>query len=258
MVTVASRLLPQHVLQLLDRARAHRFLLLTAPATNEYVRRHGLEVRHGPFVGMRYIDGLQSTSGDLVAKLLGLYERELTGVVEEWLSSDVEHFIDIGCAEGYYAVGFAFAKRDLTVHAYDTDSTARARCAALAQLNDVGSRVHIGGQCDPRSFAQLPEHGVALLSDCEGAEKMILDPELAPRLRGWQMLVELHDFIDPAITETIQRRFASTHDIEMIDGVSRNRERPAELAFTTARQRSALLSERRPEQMRWAHLRPMR
>ncbi len=252
----AADLVPNSLLRVADGVRTRRFLAITSPATVEYVRRCGLRVRHGPFAGLEYLPGLERTSGDLVAKLLGTYERELSGVVEEWISTGMDHVIDIGSAEGYYAVGFATAIPHATVHAFDIDPSARERCAALARLNSVEDRVRIAGACDPASFAELPERGVALLSDCEGAELALLDPELAPRLCGWSMLVELHDFIDPAITETICARFASSHEIAIIEGEDHAQDNPTELSFATARQRKALLGEHRPGQMRWAHLRP--
>lgn len=251
-----SAALPISLLRMVDRLRTRRFLAITGPATIEYVRRNGLQVRHGPFTGLEYLPGFERTSGDLVAKLLGTYERELSGVVGEWISTGMEHVIDIGSAEGYYAVGFATAIPQATVHAFDIDASARERCAALARLNHVEERLRIAGACDPARFEELPEQGVALLSDCEGAELALLDPQLAPRLRGWSMLVELHDFVDPTISETICARFASSHDVVIIDGEDRVKDNPSELSFATARQRNALLGEHRPGVMRWAHLRP--
>jgi hypothetical protein len=255
-VTRVSALLPRSTLRAIDRARTRRFLAVTGPATDEYVRRYGLGVRHGPFTGMDYLEGLERTSGDLVAKLTGTYERELHGAVEEWIATGLQHVIDVGSAEGYYAIGFARAIPQATVHAFDIDSAARERCATMAERNHVGGRVRVAGACDPGSLDAFPERGVALLSDCEGAELALLDPERAPRLCGWPILVELHDFIDQAISRTICERFARTHEVEIIEGEGRERDVPSELSFTTARQRAALLSERRPEQMRWAHMRP--
>lgn len=251
-----SRLIPGRLLRALDRLRTRRFLAITAPATLEYVRHYGLAVRHGPFAGMEYIEGLERSSGDLVAKLLGTYEQELTRVVEQWISTGIDHLIDIGCAEGYYAVGFALAIPRATVHAFDIDPSARERCTKLATLNNVADRVRVAGACEPAYFQRLPERGVALLSDCEGAERTLLDPRLAPHLRGWPILVELHDFVDPTITETIAERFGPTHEITLIESDDRAGESPPELSPLTDRVRAALLSERRPERMRWAHMRP--
>ncbi len=250
-----STLLPPKVLRHIDRVRERRVLAATGPPTVEYVRRYGLQVRRGPFAGMDYIEGLESTVGDLVAKLTGMYERELHAAVAEWIADDLEHVIDVGSAEGYYAVGFALNIPRATVHAFDINPTVREQCAALAERNGVAGRVRLAGECDPASLNALPERGVALLSDCEGWERTLLDPELVPRLRGWPILVELHDFIDPTITATICSRFEPTHEIEIIDSEVRGDDVPAELSFATARQCAVLLSER-PKGMRWAHMRP--
>jgi hypothetical protein len=251
-----SQLLPRAVLDAVDRVRTRRFLALTGPPTAEYVRRHGLRVRHGPFAGMDYLPGLEASSGDLVAKLVGSYERELHRVIEEWSRQPPTHLIDVGCAEGYYAVGLALAVPGADMRAFDIDATARARCASLAALNGLSERVSVGGECDHATLRAFPAEGVALLSDCEGAEKALLDPSAVPALRSWRMLVELHDFIDSSISETITTRFADTHEVDIIEGESRTHDRPPELDFMSTRQRAAVLGERRPGPMRWAHLRP--
>jgi precorrin-6B methylase 2 len=254
----AAAILPAQVLQRIDRMRTRRFLAKVGPPTEEYVRRHGLAVVGGPLRGMRYLDDLERASGDLVAKLLGTYERELHPVFEEWIAARYEHIVDVGCAEGYYAVGLACASPATTVHAYDIDPHAREQCAALARLNGVAERVLIGGACEPATLEDYPERGVALLSDCEGYERVLLDPVAAPRLTAWPILVELHEFIDPEIAAALRERFADTHVIQIIEGEPRDRDsaRP-ELAFMSRRQRAAVLGERRPAHMRWACMRPI-
>jgi hypothetical protein len=205
---------------------------------------------------MDYPGQLAEAPGDLVAKLLGSYERELHHVFADWIDADYECLIDVGCAEGYYAVGFAARMPRATVHAFDIDDAARERCAELAQLNGVETRVRLHGLCEPATLAEYPERGVALLSDCEGYERTLLDPALAPRLLGWPILVELHEFLDPTITQTIRERFQSSHEVEIIEGVGREHDGLSELDFASARRRAAVLGERRPGPMRWAYLRP--
>jgi hypothetical protein len=251
-----STIVPQPALQQIDRMRAWWFLRSIRQPTLEFVSRYGLEARGGPFAGLRYSDEVDTAPGDLVAKLLGTYERELHGPISEWIAARPSQVIDVGCAEGYYAVGLAMKLEQATVYAYDIDPRARDRCARLARLNDVEQRVRVRGACEPSSLAEFPEHGVALLSDCEGYERTLLDPASAPRLRHWPIIVELHEFIDPSITDTIRSRFAHTHDLEIIEGEDRLDDAREELAFTSSRRRAAILGERRPGRMRWAHLRP--
>jgi hypothetical protein len=248
--------LPSRIARRIDGRRTRAFLDLIGPPTRSFVEEHGLQVRHGPLQGMFYLPGLEATSGDLVAKLLGAYEAELHPALEQWIAAGPARVIDVGSAEGYYAIGLAHAIPGATVYAYDIDAAARARCAQLAALNDATDRVVIEGECTPQTLNDHPESGVALLSDCEGYERILLDPVIAPRLASWRILVELHEFLDPGITETLRDRFAQTHDVEVIEGVERDGTAYEELASVEPAARRALLSENRPGAMRWMALTP--
>src|SRR6266446_5569422 len=67
--------------------------------------RTGGRVPKGPFAGMRYIDNAFGSA--YVPKLLGIYERELNDCIERACALSFPLIIDIGAAEGYYAIGMA-------------------------------------------------------------------------------------------------------------------------------------------------------
>lgn len=227
-----------------------------AGPTARYLAGHGRSVRHGPLAGLAYPPALDGT-GDLVAKLLGTYELELREELERWVAAGHPHVVDVGCAEGYYAVGLARAMPGTTVHAFDIDAGARERCTALAEANGVQDRVVLGGMCTPQTLQEaFPPRGVALLSDCEGYERVLLDPAAAPVLAGWHILVELHEFLDPDITQAIAARFARTHEVRVIPGSERDGDAVPELAGFAPAERAVLLDEHRPAAMRWAALIP--
>jgi methylase of polypeptide subunit release factors len=91
-----------------------------------------------------------------VAKLLGSYEEELHPVIAHALRSRPSIFVDIGCADGYYAVGFAQASPATTILAFDISRTARELCGELAVVNGVEARVQIAGGVTDRSLRELP------------------------------------------------------------------------------------------------------
>jgi hypothetical protein len=256
--TLAGRLAPQALKDALDRRATERFLGTVTPLTRAFVERHGLTVLHGPLAGLRLSEEMVGVSGDLVAKLLGTYERELTPSFEEWIAARPAVVVDVGSAEGYYAVGLAHAIPQATVHAFDIDPAARRRCAALAAHNGVEDRVLVREECTPEVLGELPAEGVVVLSDCEGCERELLDPARQPLLRGWPIIVELHDFIDPSISSTLRERFADSHDIELISERPVHELQPSELAHLSAAERTALLGENRPTVMSWFHLHPRR
>src|SRR5207302_1740834 len=102
----ASAVVPETGKRAIDRVRTRRFLRSVRPINDEYVRRFGLEVRCGPFAGMRYAPGQEHISGHLIAKLSGSYERQIyPWLVTEWIDGSFDLLIDVGCAEGFYAVG---------------------------------------------------------------------------------------------------------------------------------------------------------
>jgi hypothetical protein len=58
---------------------------------------------------------------DASAKFLGTYEQELHGVIEKAMESHPKFVLNIGCAEGFYAVGLAIRLNDAQVFAADSD-----------------------------------------------------------------------------------------------------------------------------------------
>lgn len=255
---VASAIVPDAGKRAIDRTRTRLYRRRIAPLREEYVRRYGLDVLRGPFAGLRYPPDLPAhdhISHHLIAKLVGSYEQQIYPWIEEWIAQDFDLVIDVGSAEGFYAVGLARAMPDVEVRAYDTYGQAREDCAELARANGVQDRVTIAGECTPSTLAAVSEARVALLSDCEGYEKILLDPELAPNLRHWSIIVEQHMLQDPTIAETIARRFRETHEIEVIDYVPPDGDGLAELEWLTKEQIRFVLSER-PYPMSWAMLRP--
>lgn len=98
---------------------------------NTLVKREGTKVLSGPLKGLDFVD--QSAEGCHVAKLLGCYEQPLQPYIKRALSKNYTTVINIGCAEGYYAVGFARAIPKVTSLAFDSDPNAQESCRNLAE-----------------------------------------------------------------------------------------------------------------------------
>jgi len=181
---------------------------------NTYLAREGPRIRCGPFAGMTYLT--QATEGALVPRLLGAYESELHPHLLAFAQEAPEVVIDVGCAEGYYAVGLARLMPQAMVHAFDIDEAARAACAALAERNGVADRVRIGGAFPPEGFEAFAGRRALVVVDAEGAELDLLRPDLSPALAGFGLIVETHDVYRKGALAEIVRRFAPTHDITVV------------------------------------------
>ena len=188
----------------------------------------GLNVRSGPFKGMDYV--VNAAEGALLPRLLGVYERELHPDLVAFAAQGLDHVIDIGCAEGYYAVGLARLMPDVIVNAYDIDEVARRRCGLLADANGVADRVVIRGEFFGEDFAQFEGGRVLVFIDAEGFEDDILRPELYPALAGYNLVVETHPGMRPGVTDRLIQRFAATHDIKQINPSIEKADLPALVA----------------------------
>jgi precorrin-6B methylase 2 len=213
-----------------------------------------LVVASGPFAGMKWTS--HPFGGALLPRLLGSYESELHPVLEASMQQNYSTIVDIGCAEGYYAIGMARRLPRAVVYAFDTSPHARRMCARLAKMNGVEDRVRIGESCDPSVLASLPLGERALIiSDCEGYEKTLFNPRMAGLLARHDRIVEVHDFIDIEISSKLRQAFLQTHSIESIQSVDDIQKahtyRCPQLEKCDVRTKWLALSERRTGIMEW-------
>jgi lipopolysaccharide biosynthesis glycosyltransferase len=192
-------------------------------------------VYKGPFRGMLLpIDFSWGTVGDACSKLLGTYEEELHPIIERLCKIQYQWVLDIGCAEGYYAIGLARAMPHVNVLGFDIDEKARRICSSSAEENGVRSRVDVEGRCTPEILkgvlaAIINKGGRCLIKmDVEGCEFELLDTNVIPELQKCDVLVECHDFWRPGLSQTLVNRFAGSHEIQLIHQAGRD---PLQIPF---------------------------
>lgn len=175
---------------------------------NQYV------VQNGHFKGMKYIK--RASGSALLPKILGSYEEPIQGWIEEVIEKKkYTSILDIGCAEGYYACGFAMRLPNVQVTAYDIDEKARENTAELKKANEL-SNIEIKAECTHKELNQKSKPNTLVFCDIEGFEKILLDPAKAPNLKNVDLLIESHDCFVPNITEELISRFYMTHTMRII------------------------------------------
>jgi precorrin-6B methylase 2 len=209
---------------------------------------HGLVLR-GPFRGMSY-----GTAGgwDLASKLLGTYELELHSELERLIAKGFDRVINVGCAEGYYAIGLALRMPRAEIFAFDIDERVRETCIQLARHNNVSDRVHVGDECTIAALNRSIVGRTLVVVDIEGAELSLLRPSIASNLRKADIIVELHDMVDPSTSATVIQRFDESHNCTLLQSTTRDPFRYGELESLPWSSRVDALDERRPCTMEWA------
>lgn len=181
---------------------------------NTLVAKDGHTVQSGPFKGMSY--AVPPSEGTRTARLLGAYEASLHPVIESIIARAPDLVIDIGSAEGYYAVGMALRLANARILARDANPRAQALCRQLAEVNGVDARVEIGGLFAHADFDQCKTTRSVVICDIEGAEDALLDPAAAPGLRHTDILVECHPGMAQGITARLIDRFSQSHRITQL------------------------------------------
>jgi hypothetical protein len=213
-------------------------------------------VASGLFSGLILPD--DESWGDRASKLLGQYEKELEPTLEKVVCSRPDAVINVGCAEGLYALGLAKLIPNTKVFAYDIDRRAQEICELGRRLNGLNEYFDIRGYCSAeelKAITQSFKQPFAVI-DCEGGERELLlstDYNFA----NTSMIVECHDFCDRSITSELIEKFSNTHSIELIEQGAKN---PFVSEVTRGWPEEDLwliISERRPEAMHWLNLTPL-
>jgi len=202
-----------------EAEQLHQALVLLAKwrgvlIKNTVLAREGLRVQNGPFAGMEFLP--ESAEGCHVPKLLGCYEQPLHTLIEDVVLTNYSTILNIGCAEGYYAVGLARRMQNTRIIARDRAEHAQLSCRNLADKNGVSDQVVVGGAVSPEDLGGLSDGKTLLLCDIEGSEFELLDPVRAPCLLATDIIVEAHDCYRPGLSGELHRRFDATHDIRLI------------------------------------------
>jgi len=187
--------------------RTRKYFLPKLYGSTEDVR-----VLTGPFAGMKYHN--TSSFGPITPKWLGSYEWEIQDLVERMCVNAYENIVNIGSAEGYYAVGLAWRSPRSNILAFDIDPLARREVVELAKQNGVGDRLDVGSAC--RRLDWVPPGNNLLFVDIEGAEGDFLNPQTTPYLLQFDILVELFELARSArdLESLLRDRFETTHVIE--------------------------------------------
>jgi hypothetical protein len=176
------------------RSRRHQLRFLQGlgliESTKRYIERNGTIVRHGPFSGMIY-PVESALNRHSIPKLLGTYESELHEVLSLVARRRYDCVIDIGSAEGYYAVGMALLTRR-PVFAYDPEPAEKNLCGRMAELTGVGNLVSLHDMFTASDLPLFAQRQALVISDCEGFEAELFTPETMGLMSNWDIIVELH------------------------------------------------------------------
>ena len=217
---------------------------------------HGM-VLGGPFEGMKLPPVDAWGGNDRSPRLLGTYEADLHAALETEIARAPGWVLNVGAADGYYAVGLARRLPNAKIVAYDLLPAALEATRQAAVRNAVEARFRFEGGFGPKSLPALaPGERAFVFMDCEGCEVALCESIPLPAFANISLLIESHDFIVPGIGDRLVAHFAPTHVGVKIREAGRDPNRFAMLQKFGSFERWLAVTEDRPETMDWVWLVP--
>ncbi len=218
-------------------------------------------VKYGPFKGLRLTHNPWWGQLDLGSQCLGLYEKEILKFIENIEDGQFTNFIDIGAADGYYAVGLLSTGKIQRSICFEKTDKGREAIFTNWKNNGAIGQLVVKAKANFESIATLTEHDLErslILIDIEGGEFELLNNDTIHKFRYSKILLEIHNWVTD-FEEKYKNLLISLDEffcIKIIKRVDRQVDNYMELRDFTDDNRLLLISERRPCLMRFLELTP--
>lgn len=240
--------LARHVKHFFIRKSRSVVINATSFIISKYARN---KIISGPFSGVTRSD--ECIYGAPMAKLLGTYESELHDFFNMMSGLYWRRIIDVGAADGYYAIGIAVRWNVDQVISYELLEKGRDIIGKSASINGVYEKIQNYGLCEENDLYDIttPDSRDLLIMDVEGAELELLSIRVVERLKNSILAIEAHDFLLPGCSQELAKRLGRYHRVNVIMSRERvHREFPLPWPMPKWLKRN-LMNEGRPAGMNW-------
>lgn len=218
-------------------------------------------VHYGPFKGLKLSKKTWWSSADRGAMLLGLYEKEVLESLQN-IPQKYTTFIDLGAADGYYAIGVLVNNLFKQSICYEISNEGRSSIKCNAELNNVLNKIEIRGKANNYFYNDISQNDRAnsiLFIDIEGAEFDLLTELTFDAFNNSIIFVELHDWFFEDGADKLQKLkqdSSSTHKFSQLTMGARDPSFFPELNKLDDDDRWLICSEGRGQLMTWLRFDP--
>lgn len=218
-------------------------------------------VRYGPFKGLKIEKDAYWGRLDLGGQCLGFYEKEILDFIAGIDSGEFSTFIDVGAADGYYAVGVIVSGKIGNVICFEQSESGREAIGRNWLRNGSPGSLKVLGEANIDSISALSSESLKnalVMIDIEGFEFQLLTDSVLGSFACCTLVIEIHNWVadfDRQYSDLL-RRVDKYFTISFIDRVDRSTVDIPELRDFTDDNRLLLVSERRPCLMKFLKLTP--
>ena len=216
-------------------------------------------ISQGLFSGMQLGQDTWWGKSDLGSQCLGFYEKEILEIITA--NGPYDNFIDIGAADGYYAIGMLHSVMASRAICFEVSDKGRVAIRKNWQTNGSPGLLEILGEANEVTVSALSPVITTkslVLIDIEGFEFELLTPKVVSILSKCDVIVEIHNWVEdfPNRYKSLLMTLDNYFRIEIVKRSDRNTVDCSLLRSFTDDNRLLVTSERRPCLMRFLHLSP--
>ena len=161
----------------------------------EHAKKNNFIVQNGVFKNLKINKDVTWGRGDIASKIYGFYENKIQEKLKE-IKKPI--LIDIGAADGFFAIGCLYSKLSKYCYAFEQNEISRLALHKTAEINKVANQISIMGKVDNQSFlSSLPNDlelsKTVILCDIEGEEYNFFSETILKKLKKCNLIIEIHN-----------------------------------------------------------------
>ena len=221
------------------------------------------KILYGPYSGTKILSTYGWSNIDFCPKYLGSYEYQVQKkIIDLNKKKKFDYFIDLGAAEGYHIISLLKKKIFKQGLAFEISKKSREILKKNAQINKLNNRIRIYKDANLSSLKNtlrnFNHRRLLFLVDIEGQEYDLFDKDFCKIFSKGTFIIEEHPFniSNKRKIKNFNQNIKKYYNVEILKDTPKNPFNFSILEKYSDDEKYLMMSEGRPESMRWLILQP--
>ena len=224
----------------------------------DHAKKNDFIVQNGVFKGLKINKDISWGKGDIASKIYGLYENNVQDILKK-INKPI--LIDIGSADGFFAVGCLHSGLSKFCYAFDQSLISQKALLKTAQINNVSKRLSIHGKVTSKNFisslpTELDFSRSVIICDIEGEEYNFLNNNILSLCQKANFIIEIHKTNNVIDKTKFLKKLSKFFDVKIIIDGNKNYDEIFQLHDLKDIDRLLITCEGRSYIGEWWHLKP--
>ena len=221
------------------------------------------KILYGPYRGTIIGNKYGWSNIDFSSKYLGTYESQIQNeIIQLTKKNKFDFIIDLGAAEGYHIISLLKKKYFKKGLAFEINKKSREILERNAKINKVHLKLKIFGEANSlsliKSLNNLDQKKLFFLVDIEGNEYTLFNKQFCKKFSKSTFIIEEHPFNirNNNIIKKFKKNITKHHKLKILKDTSKDPFNIDILESYSDDEKYLMMSEGRPQAMKWLILQP--